>query len=72
MAISLTVAELLLLDSLITPVEARNSWVLAAGGSAVRCDIEGMTEELAAAPSLPAQTLRVLQIHQAHQTESGR
>lgn len=67
MAISLTDRELSTLDSLITPVDPKDDWVVTDGGSAIRCDLEGMNAELADAPreNRPAQTLQVLQAHRA-------
>ena len=67
MAISLTDLELSTLDSLITPVDPKDDWIVTDGGSAIRCDVEGMKKELADAPSehRPAQTLKVLRAHRA-------
>ena len=67
MAISLTDLELSTLDSLITPVDPNDDWIVTDGGSAIRCDIEGMDEELAEVPKehRSAQTLEVLRAHQA-------
>ena len=67
MAISLTDLELSTLDSVITPVDPNDDWVVTDGGSAIRCDVEGMNEELAAVPTehRSAQTLEVLRAHQA-------
>ncbi len=67
MAISLTDLELSTLDSVITPVDPNDDWIVTDGGSAIRCDVEGMNEELAAVPTehRSAQTLEVLRAHQA-------
>lgn len=67
MAISLTDLELSSLDSLITPVDPNDDWIVTDGGSAIRCDIEGMSEELAEVPveHRSAQTLEVLRAYQA-------
>lgn len=67
MAISLTDIELSTLDSHITPVDPNDDWIVTDGGSAIRCDIEGMSEELAKAPAeqRSAQTLEVLRAYQA-------
>lgn len=67
MAISLTDLQLSTLDSLITPLEAADDWIVTDGGSAIHCDVEGMNEELAGVPKLdqPAQTLEVLLAHRA-------
>ena len=67
MAISLTELELSNLDSRITPVDPKDDWVVTDGGSAIRCDTEGMSEELAEVPPelRPAQTLEVLRAYQA-------
>lgn len=67
MAISLTDRELSSLDSLITPIDPNDDWVITDGGSAIRCDVEGMNEELADVPleDRSAQTLEVLQAHRA-------
>lgn len=65
MAISLTDRELSALDALVTPIAAGDEWIVTDGGSAVRCDVEGMTEELASVPpeERSAQTLEVLLAH---------
>ena len=67
MAISLTDLELSTLDSFVSPVDPNEDWIVTDGGSAIRCDIEGMSEELAAAPVelRSAQTLEVLRAYQA-------
>ena len=67
MAISLTDVELSTLDSVITPVDPNDDWIVTDGGSAIRCDIEGMSEELAKVPveHRSAQTLEVLRAYQA-------
>ncbi|TFD72688.1 hypothetical protein [Cryobacterium gelidum] len=67
MAISLTDLELSTLDSLITPVDPNDDWIVTDGGSAIRCDIEGMSEELAEVPveHRSAQTLEALRAYQA-------
>ena len=67
MAISLTDLELSTLDSLVTPVDPNDDWIVTDGGSAIRCDIEGMSEELAEVPveHRSAQTLEVLRAYQA-------
>ena len=67
MAISLTDLELSSLDSLITPVDPHDDWVVTDGGSAIRCDTEGMSEELAKVPVeyRSAQTLEVLRAYHA-------
>ena len=67
MAISLTDLQLSTLDSLITPVDPNDDWVITDGGSPIRCDTEGMNEELADAPAegQSAQTLDVLRARQA-------
>ena len=67
MAICLTDRELATLDSLITPLEANDDWIVTDGGSAIRCDVEGMNEELADVPleDRSAQTLEVLRAHRA-------
>ena len=67
MAISLTDHELATLDSFVAPVDANDDWIITDGGSAIRCDIEGMSEELAKAPveHRSAQTLEVLRAYQA-------
>ena len=67
MAISLTDLELSTLDSLITPVDPNDDWIVTDGGSAIRCDIEGMDEELTEVPKehRSAQTLEVLRAYQA-------
>ena len=67
MAMSLTDLELSTLDSFITPVDPNDDWIITDGGSAIRCDIEGMSEELAKAPveHRSAQTLEVLWAYQA-------
>jgi len=67
MAISLSTLELSTLDSLVTPVDPADDWVVTDGGSAIRCDIEGMSEELAAVPveHRSAQTLEVLRAYRA-------
>jgi len=68
MAISLTDLQLSTLDSLITPIDNNDDWIVTDGGSAIRCDIEGMNEELAHVPveDRSAQTLEVLRAHQAN------
>ncbi|KGJ72030.1 hypothetical protein GY21_18085 [Cryobacterium roopkundense] len=68
MAISLTDLELSTLDSLITPVDPKDDWIVTDGGSAIRCDIEGMNEELADVPveHQSAQTLEVLRTYRAN------
>lgn len=78
MAISLTERELSMLDSLVSADRMSadktgadritDVWVLAAGGSLVRCDIEGMADELAVAPSASAQTLEALLAHRTAAT----
>lgn len=67
MAISLTDLELSTLDSIVTPVDPHGDWIVTDGGSAIRCDMEGMSEELAEAPleQRSAQTLEVLRAYQA-------
>jgi hypothetical protein len=67
MAISLTDLELSTLDSLITPVDSQDDWVVTDGGSAIRCDTESMSEELAHVPlePQPPQTLEALRAYQA-------
>ncbi|MDH6238361.1 hypothetical protein [Cryobacterium sp. CG_9.6] len=67
MAISLTDLELSTLDIRITPVDPNDDWVVTDGGSAIRCDTEGMSEELATVPveHRSAQTLEVLRAYQA-------
>ncbi|TFD28160.1 hypothetical protein E3T27_03815 [Cryobacterium lyxosi] len=67
MAISLTDLELSTLDSVITPVDPNDDWIVTDGGSAIRCDIEGMSEELAEVPveHRSAQTLEALRAYQA-------
>ncbi len=67
MAISLTDLELSTLDSLITPVDPNDDWIVTDGGSAIRCDIERMSEELAEVPveQRSAQTLEALRAYQA-------
>ncbi|TFD51667.1 hypothetical protein E3T46_08290 [Cryobacterium sp. Hh11] len=67
MAISLTDLELSNLDSLVTPVDPQDDWIVTDGGSAIRCDTEGMSDELAEVPveHRPAQTLEVLRAFQA-------
>jgi hypothetical protein len=68
MAISLTDLQLSNLDSLITPIDPTDDWIVTDGGSAILCDVESMNEELADAPveGRSAQTLEVLQAHQAN------
>ncbi|WP_309619383.1 hypothetical protein [Salinibacterium sp.] len=65
MAIRLTDRELASLSSAITPVEPHDYWIVTDGGSAIRCDVEGMDEELAAAPlnDRSAQTLEALRAY---------
>ena len=67
MAISLTDLELLTLDSVITPVNPADDWIVTDGGSAIRCDMEGMSEEVAEGPveHRSAQTLEALRAYQA-------
>jgi len=67
MAISLTDLELSTLDSLITLIDPNDDWIVTDGGSAIRCDVEGMNEELADVPleDRSAQTLEVLRAHRA-------
>lgn len=67
MAISLTDLELSTLDSLITLIDPNDDWIVTDGGSAIRCDAEGMNEELADVPleDRSAQTLEVLRAHRA-------
>jgi hypothetical protein len=67
MANSLTKLELSSLDSLISPIDPNDDWIVTDGGSAIRCDIEGMNEELSSVPleDRPAQTLGVLRAHRA-------
>lgn len=68
MAISLTDSQLSNLDSLVTPIETADDWVVTDGGSAIRCDVDSMKEELAGAPleGRSAQTLETLRAHQAN------
>ena len=67
MAISLTGLELSTLDSRITPVDPKADWIVTDGGSAIRCDLEGMSEELEDVPveHRSAQTLEVLRAFRA-------
>ena len=68
MAIRLTDQQLSALDNLVTPADPGDDWVVSDGGSAIRCDVEGMTEEVAQAPAenRSAQTLDVLRAYQAN------
>ena len=72
MAISLTNLELSTLDSVVTPVDPDDDWVVTDGGSAIRFDKEGMSEELEGVPveHRPAQTLEVLRAYQARASAS--
>lgn len=66
MAIGLTDLQLSNLDTPITPVDPAVDWVVTDGGSAIRCDVNSMNEEIASAPQngRPAQTLEALRAHQ--------
>ena len=68
MAISLTDLQLSTLDGPIVPIDPNDDWTVTDGGSAIRCDVEAMNEELADAPTenRSAQTLEVLRAHQAN------
>jgi hypothetical protein len=68
MAINLTDLQLSTLDSLITPIDPNDDWIVTDGGSAIRSDVEGMNEELADAPieDRSAQTLEALRAHQSN------
>ena len=72
MAINLTDLQLSTLDSVVTPIDPNDDWIVTDGGSAIRSDVEGMNEELADAPQeeRSAQTLEALRAHLANATAS--
>ena len=72
MAINLTDLQLSTLDSVVTPIDPNDDWIVTDGGSAIRSDVEGMNEELADAPQeeQSAQTLEALRAHLANATAS--
>lgn len=73
MAISLTDFQLSTLDSIATPIEAGSDRSLTDGGSTIRCDVEGMSKELAGVPQedKPAQTWESLRAYQTRTTAVG-
>ena len=72
MAINLTDLQLSTLDSVVTPIDPNDDWIVTDRGSAIRSDVEGMNEELADAPQeeQSAQTLEALRAHLANATAS--